>query len=85
MNITNTIFHKCGRNILTYLYENKSVYMSNVSNNLNITYSHTSHLIKIFLEHKLVELKKVGRCRYITLTKKGHNIAKKLTEIGGLL
>lgn len=72
----------CGIRVLIYLYKHRNAFGNKVSMETKITFSHTSHILsdleKIGYIRKSI---KTGRRRYLSLTKKGNEIAKRLSEI----
>ena len=75
--------------ILIHIYtrvEKDSVSFSDVAYDMHITYSHVSKLKKVLVDKKLILLlTKDKRTKFIRLTNKGNQIAKRLFYIKKIL
>lgn len=67
--------------ILIALGENEKTYASNLAKKADCTYSHTVKILDNFQRIGLVEFKKKGRIKYITLTKQGKELADDLRDV----
>ena len=52
-----------------------------ISKKTDITYSHVVNIINLLLKEKIVETRKEGRNKYVTLTEKGQKILNHIIEI----
>ena len=59
--------------------------VSDVSRKVDTTYAHTCKIVKAMNEAGLVEKKKVGRKKHLTLTKKGEEISDKINQVFNLI
>lgn len=66
-------------NVLQKLDEYNTI--TRVCNNNNMTYSHVSAIIELFIKHKFVSTKQDGRQKIITLTDKGMKTMQLLNKI----
>lgn len=72
--------------ILLNTYEGeKRLYKSNVARIINCTNSHTSLMVDKLAEMELIRKEREGRRVYITITKKGIEVADNLIKIMKLL
>lgn len=74
------IFKNCILPIMLRLYQyklqNKEVYSSRLSKDLDITYSHLVKIVNHLEEDGLVQGEKQGRLRMLSLTDKGTRVAE---------
>jgi len=74
------------KNILIYLKkENKPVYISIISKEVNTTYSHTFNVLNELEKLKLVYFKESGRVKLVKLTELGYEVANLMTKLIELL
>lgn len=74
------------KKILIYIKkENKPLYTSIISKEVNTTYSHTFNVLKRLEELKLVSFKKSGRVKLIKLTELGDEVAGVMINLIDLL
>ena len=74
------------RNIILSLISNsRKKNISNISREINTTYSHCSNCIKRLKDMRLLTLEKNGLNYTITLTDKGNELAEKLFNLKNLL
>lgn len=67
--------------IMNYLNDNNNTNIIIVSHDLYITYSHVSKVIKELNKNDFIKIKKIGRCCFIELTKKGIYLSKLSHEL----
>lgn len=63
----------------------KGIYASNVAKAVDCTYSHVVKVLQQMEKSGLVAFNKQGRLKYLSLTKKGEEIANSLEKITQLL
>ena len=63
---------------LLSLRESEGKYASVLAKETDCTYTHMLKILKILESNEIIELKKSGRVKYITLTQIGHDIAHEL-------
>jgi len=52
----------------------KGAYVSKVAKNCDITYTHVLLILKLFIKKDVVQVKRNGRKKYLSLTKKGKEV-----------
>lgn len=71
--------------ILVNLLEKESSYGQEFCRELELTFSHTNKLLFELENEGLITSEKVGRTKYVKLTRKGDSVAIKLKEIATIL
>ena len=80
--LKNFVFRTAIPEILLHLLEHKDgEYVSTISYELNITYSHVSKMLKILSNNRVIKIEREGRTKFINLTPKGIKIAKLIEAI----
>ncbi len=59
----------------------KTSYVSLLAKAIDCTYSHTVKLLSEFKKFGLVDFKKEGRIKYVTLTERGRDLAESLENV----
>ena len=59
----------------------KNSYVSLLAKAIDCTYSHTVKLLSEFKKFGLVDFKKEGRIKYVTLTERGRDLAESLENV----
>jgi len=63
----------------------KNIYASTLAKEVDCTYSHIVKVLTKFEKHGLVTFEKQGRLKYLTLTKKGYEVAEYIEKINNIL
>lgn len=84
--IFNVFFREKPALMLVTLYNSTNeVYASNLAKGVDCTYSHVVKILQEMSKAGLVQFQKQGRLKILKLTKKGEDVAKKISEINSLL
>jgi predicted transcriptional regulator len=59
----------------------KPLNISQLARKTGTTYSHTLKMLNILYENDIIEVKKIGREKIISITKKGKKILEKLSDL----
>lgn len=71
--------------LVTLLNKNNNIYASNLAKVVDCTYSHVVKILQEMEKAGLVEFKKQGRLKVLSLTKKGIEAASYIDKINNLL
>lgn len=84
--IFKTFFREKPAMMLVYLRNSKSeVYASSLAKQIDCTYSHVVKVLQEMEKEGLINFDKQGRLKLLSLTKKGNEVASKITEIRNVL
>jgi predicted transcriptional regulator len=86
--IFNVFFREKPAMMLVTLYTKNSgtsIYASNLAKVVDCTYSHVVKILQEMQKAGLVEFKKEGRLKVLTLTKKGQDVASNMSKINDML
>lgn len=72
------LFQEKTSSALVFIYRKEVTYISEVSSNIDSTFSHTNKIIKRLQEIGLLSSVFEGRSRFLKLTPRGYNFAKNL-------
>jgi predicted transcriptional regulator len=64
---------------------NNNIYASNLAKVVDCTYSHVVKILQEMQKSGLVDFRKEGRLKVLTLTKKGQEVASYMSKINDLL
>ena len=73
------------QDVMNVLYQEENKSISDINRTIEMTYSHTSAIISELLRFKLINVKKVGRVKLVTLTEQGKKIGYCCAEINTYL
>lgn len=71
--------------LVTLLNKNNNIYASNLAKVVDCTYSHVVKILQEMEKSGLVEFKKQGRLKVLSLTKKGIDVASNIDKINNIL
>lgn len=71
--------------LISILNANQEVYASTLAKQIDCTYSHVVKILQDFQKEGLVNFDKQGRLKFVTLTKKGKDIAESFDKAKSLL
>ena len=71
--------------LVSILNSKQEVYASTLAKTIDCTYSHVVKILQDFQREGLVNFDKQGRLKFVTLTKKGQDIAESFDKAKGLL
>ncbi len=71
--------------LVTLLNKNNAIYASNLAKVVDCTYSHVVKILQEMEKSGLVEFRKEGRLKVLTLTKKGTEVASYIDKIHNIL
>lgn len=71
--------------VLRKLRETEKINLTQLSSKTNITYSHIFKIVTYLSDKGLIETIKIGRVRYISLSKKGRHLSNVLSSAFGLV
>ena len=71
--------------LVTLLNKNNNIYASNLAKVVDCTYSHVVKILQEMEKSGLVEFKKQGRLKILSLTKKGMDVASNIDKINNIL
>lgn len=84
--IFNVFFREKPAMLLVNLRNDKSqMYASTLAKRIDCTYSHVVKILQEMEQAKLVNFNKQGRLKYLTLTKKGMDVADAIEKIRSVL
>jgi len=86
--IFNVFFREKPAMMLVTLYNKNSttsIYASNLAKVVDCTYSHVVKILQEMQKAGLVDFKKEGRLKVLTLTKKGQDVASNISKVNDLL
>ena len=84
--IFNVFFREKPAMLLIHLKNAKTdVYASTVAKQIDCTYSHVVKILQEMEKAKLINFDKQGRLKYLTLTKKGMDVADCIEKIRSVL
>jgi DNA-binding MarR family transcriptional regulator len=86
--IFNVFFREKPAMMLVTLYNKNastSIYASNLAKVVDCTYSHVVKILQEMQKAGLVDFKKEGRLKVLTLTKKGQEVASYMSKVNDLL
>lgn len=75
------LFRKRPLDLLMELRRNGESYSQKISMKIDCTYAHTTNIIKKLVELNIIDSKKIGRKKSLTLTNKGKEICEHLNEV----
>jgi len=71
--------------LVTLLNKNNNIYASNLAKVVDCTYSHVVKILQEMEKSGLVEFRKQGRLKVLSLTKKGIDVASNIDKINNIL
>jgi len=86
--IFNVFFREKPAMMLVTLYNKNAgndIYASNLAKVVDCTYSHVVKILQEMQKAGLVDFKKEGRLKVLTLTKKGQEVASYISKVNDLL
>jgi predicted transcriptional regulator len=84
--IFNVFFREKPAMLLVHLKNAKTdVYASTIAKKIDCTYSHVVKILQEMERSKLINFNKQGRLKYLTLTKKGMDVAESIEKIRSVL
>ncbi len=84
--IFKTFFREKPAMMLVHLRNAKSeVYASSLAKQIDCTYSHVVKVLQEMEQEGLINFDKQGRLKLLSLTKKGQDVASKITDIRNVL
>jgi len=84
--IFNVFFREKPAMLLVHLKNAKTdIYASTIAKRIDCTYSHVVKILQEMERAKLINFDKQGRLKYLTLTKKGMDVAECIEKIRSVL
>ena len=71
--------------LVNLLNANAEMYASNLAKSVDCTYSHIVKILREMQKAGIVNFRKEGRLKILTLTKKGEDLAKSIDQAANLL
>jgi predicted transcriptional regulator len=71
--------------LVNLLHANSEMYASSLAKSVDCTYSHIVKILREMQKAGIVNFRKEGRLKLLTLTKKGEDLAKSIDDAANLL
>ncbi|MCJ7768450.1 MarR family transcriptional regulator [Candidatus Bathyarchaeota archaeon] len=72
---SNPLFFPKWQQMLAMLLKNQEMKVVDFHKQTNLTYSHANKLVRLMTEQGFLRTQKVGRCRFVSMTEKGRQVA----------